>query len=45
MLEKVAIVEELVENGYCLFDESVAHFAGRFSLEVLEMIKENFLRK
>lgn len=42
MNEKIAIVTELVKEGYHLFDESIEDFAARFNKEDLEMFLECF---
>ena len=40
----IAIVQDMVNNGYHLFNETVEQFAARFNynLEVLEMFEKNF---
>jgi len=45
MDKKVAIVVEMVENGYCLFDESVEHFASRFDEATLLIFLSAFKSK
>ena len=42
MEEKIAIVENMVKNGYHLFDETVEHFANRWPIELLEEWNEKF---
>ena len=42
MEKKIAIVNEMVANGYCLFNETAEQFAERFDLATLEMFAENF---
>lgn len=42
-MEKIAIVMEMVANGYHLFSETPAQFADRFTLEQLEFMRDCFL--
>lgn len=42
MTDKIAIINEMVKNGYCLFDETPEHFANRFDLPILEHFKKSF---
>lgn len=43
--KKIAVVIELVENGYHLMGESVEDFAKRFTLSDLEMFLDCFLHR
>lgn len=43
--KKIEIVKRMVENGYCLFNETIEHFAQRFDLHVLEYFEEEFNKK
>ncbi len=43
-MTKVEMVQKMVENGYYLFDETVEHFANRFSEENIKMFMENFMK-
>ena len=45
MNEKIAVVNQLVENGYHLFNETVEQFAERFTLEDLKMFLNCFLHR
>lgn len=42
MNEKIAVVKNLVANGYNLMGESVEDFAARFTLNDLQMFLNNF---
>lgn len=42
MEKKIQIVKEMVENGYVLFDETIEHFAERFTLKDLQMFATAF---
>ena len=42
MLEKIEIVEKMVKNGYCLFNETPEHFASRFDLQTLKIFEQAF---
>ena len=42
MEKKLEIVNTLVAEGYALFDETPEQFANRWTVEVLEMVLENF---
>ena len=42
MKEKIEIVEKMVKNGYCLFDETPEHFASRFDLPTLKIFEQAF---
>jgi len=44
IMTKVEMVQKMVENGYYLFDETVEHFANRFSEENIKMFMENFMK-
>lgn len=45
MEKKIAIVNEMVKNGYYLMGESVESFAARFTLDDLEMFLDAFLHR
>lgn len=45
MEKKIAVVTELVENGYHLMGESIESFAARFDLSDLEMFLDCFLHR
>lgn len=42
----IAIVKEMVENGYSLFDETIEEFAQRmnYDIDLLEMFKARFTK-
>ena len=40
--KRIEIVKRMVQNGYCLFDETVEHFADRFDLATLLCFEESF---
>lgn len=42
----IAIVKEMVNNGYALFNETPEEFAARMDYDValLEMFKNNFMK-
>jgi hypothetical protein len=40
--EKITVVERMVKNGYCLFGETVEHFANRFDLAILLHFEKTF---
>lgn len=42
--EKLNIIEEMVKNGYCLFDETPEHFANRFDLPTLLQFQQAFYK-
>ena len=44
--QAIAVVKEMVENGYHLFDETIEEFAARFDydVETLKMFKKSFLQ-
>lgn len=39
---KVAIVNEMVKMGYCLFNETPEHFANRFDVQTLKNFYQAF---
>lgn len=43
MDKKIKIVKEMVENGYCLFDETIEEFVERFSEKDLQMFANAFM--
>lgn len=45
MERKIQIVKEMVALGYCLFDETVEHFANRFDEHILEHFLESFKKR
>ena len=42
MMNKIALVNELVANGYHLMGESIESFAERFDIKDLQMFLECF---
>lgn len=42
--EKMTIVNEMIDNGYNLFDETPEHFAARFDIDILKIFRDNFLK-
>jgi len=42
MSEKVRIVNELVAEGYCIFDKTPEEFARPYTAEMLEIFLESY---
>ena len=40
--KKIEVVTRMVQNGYCLFNETVEQFADRFDLSTLLCFEESF---
>lgn len=40
--KKIEVVTRMVQNGYCLFNETVEQFADRFDLSTLLYFEESF---
>ena len=40
--KKIEVVTRMVQNGYCLFNETVEQFADRFDLPTLLYFEESF---
>lgn len=40
--KKIEVVTRMVQNGYCLFNETVEQFADRFDLPTLLCFEESF---